>query len=98
MRERMVTRTVVTREVHFKMFNTETMTLEDKVLKFGVDTVIANNTDGLATLNKRLVRDGIKGTACMIDKVVDDTKLYGMSEVEFLKYARELPPRANNEN
>ena len=98
-RERMVTRTVVTHEVSFKMFNLETMELEDKVLSFGVNVDIKNDNKGLSILNERLTSDGVNGKACMILSITDVEELYGMTEIEFLKHAKKLPPRTvNDEN
>lgn len=96
-RERMVTRTVTTHDVEFKLFNLDSMQLEVKVLSFGVDTLIENNDKGLAILNARLTKDGVNGKAVMIDKITDNEVLYGMPEVDFLKYAKVLPPRTTTE-
>ena len=96
-RERMVTRTVTTHEVSFKMFNLDTMKLEEMKLSFGVDTLIENNDKGLATINARLTSEKVNGKAVIIDNIVDNETLYGMSEVDFLKYAKVLPPRTTAE-
>lgn len=92
-RERMVTRTVTTHEVSFKMFNLDTMKLEEKKVTFGIDTIIENNDKGLTIINARLTLDNVNGKAVMIDSIVDNETLYGMTEVEFLKHAKVLPPR-----
>lgn len=96
-RERMITRTVVTHEVSFKGFNLETQTVEDMTLSFGVDVDIKNDLKALAIINERLAKDEKNATAVMINSIADNETLYGMTEVDFLKYAKVLPPRTTTE-
>ena len=97
-RERMVTRTIVSHEVSFKGYNLETQKVEDMTVAFGVDTVIKNDLKGLTIINDRMAKEGKGVTAVMINSITDKETLYGMTEVEFLKYAKELPPRTKDDN
>ncbi|MBO7731160.1 MAG: hypothetical protein J6S67_01355 [Methanobrevibacter sp.] len=92
-RQRMVTRTIVTREVAFKKFNMETAKVESDMIAFGVNVTINNDTKGIATINERLASMGQKATCVMIDSITDKETLYGMTEDEFIQNARVLPPR-----
>ena len=92
-RQRMVTRTIVTREVAFKKFNMETAKVESDMIAFGVNVTINNDRKGIATINERLASMGQKATCVMIDSITDKETLYGMTEDEFIQNARVLPPR-----
>ena len=92
-RQRMVTRTIVTREVAFKKFNMETAKVESDLIAFGVNVNISNDTKGIATINERLASMGQKATCVMIDSITDKETLYGMTEDEFIQNALVLPPR-----
>ena len=92
-RQRMVTLTIVTREVAFKKFNMETAKVESDMIAFGVNVTINNDRKGIATINERLASMGQKATCVMIDSITDKEKLYGMTEDEFIQNARVLPPR-----
>ena len=95
-RVRMVTRTVKTKEVKFVGFNLDEMKPEDMSVTFGEDVKIQANNDGLATINNKLTKDGKHATAVMIKEITENETLYGMTEEDFLKYAKVLPPRTGN--
>ena len=97
-RQRMVTRTIVTREVIFKKFNMETGAIQSDKLVFGIDvSFTGRDIDKITRINNRLSAMGQKATCVMIDSIEDKETLYGMSEDDFIRYAQVLPPRATIE-
>ena len=92
-RQRMVTRTIVTREVAFKKFNMETSKVESDLIAFGVNVTINNDTKGITTINERLASMGQKATCVMIDSITDKETLYGMTEADFISHAEIIPTR-----
>ena len=85
-RERQVTRTINNVEVTAICMNIETSEVENKTLILTGDT--PTNEQALKQLKKRYESDTFKVVAVKDIKVTE--KLYGMSEIEFLKYAVEL--------
>lgn len=91
-RVRMVTRTMWTTLVNVKVANLDENTITSDVLQIAG---YFNTTD-----DKELQKT-IKATypdllVVKIEGFEHIEKLYGMTEVEFLKYAKELPPRNGN--
>ena len=93
MRERFVTRTIVTTEYVCMTVNMETKQVEEI-------SVSIPSADSLSDKAKEKV---IKATLPPMNTFVQvmaekETKqLYGMSEVDFLKYAKLMPPRTTGE-
>ena len=85
-RERQVTRTINAIEVTAICMDIETLTPCDKVLSLTGDT--PTNEQALKQLKKLYETDSFKVVAVKGIKVTE--KLYGMTEVDFLKYAVEL--------
>ena len=85
-RERQVTRTINAIEVTAICIDIETLTPSDKVLSLTGDT--PSNEQALKQLKKLYETDTFKVVAVKDIKVTE--KLYGMAEVDFLKYAVEL--------
>ena len=87
-RERMVTRTITTTEVQALCINIETT--EVFTHSFTFTTLVK---DEKTMINNAQVQrdDNIKVVA--IKEVVENETLYGMTEMDFIKYAKVLPPR-----
>ena len=90
MRERMVTRTITAYECTCKVASADYTTITDKVITitgdFGTKTAQENEI-------KRQVKKGmltIEGTFLAVVSSKTITKIYGMPEAEFLKYAKEV--------
>lgn len=92
-RERMVTRTIVTREVNFKKYNLEGGNIELDKMVFGVNVTLKDNTQIIALINEKLHEIGQNATCVMIDSVEEKETLYGMTEEDFIRLAKVLPPR-----
>ena len=92
-RERMVTRTIVSVEYSVLAVNMETMKAETvKVTLVSGDTMTDKARD-------KAIRGKIPEGYTYVN-VMDSVKvmeLYGMSEDEFIKAAKKLPPRSQNE-
>lgn len=87
-RERMVTRTIVTTEVKALCINIDTAEVSTR--DFVLTSLIK---DEKTMINNAQVQceDNIKVVA--IKEVTEHETLYGMTEYDFLKYAKVLPPR-----
>lgn len=85
-RERQVTRTINAIEVTAICMNIKDMTPSEKTLSLTGDT--PTNDQALKQLKKLYETDSFKVVAVKDIKVTE--KLYGMTEVDFLKYAVEL--------
>lgn len=88
-RERMVTRTISFTEVTVISMNIETVTPQHEVIR--IAGVFDNDKALLNNLKNRYETDLYKIVAITDTKVIE--KLYGMSEEDFIEYAKELPPR-----
>lgn len=88
-RERMVTRTVSETTVTVMCVNVTTAEMENKVYTLGQ---VSNQSDALKALKKLYETDTFKLVA-IVSMTVSE-QLYGMTEVEFIKLARKLPPRS----
>lgn len=93
-RERMVTRTVSTTTVDVLVINIETAEVETKSFVLG-----QNMTKDEKTMlnNAQKMLDDETGTTlwkCVaIKNIKEEETLYGMTEQDFLRYAKVLPPR-----
>lgn len=93
-RERMVTRTVSTTTVDVLVINIETAEVGTKSFVLG-----QNMTKDEKTMlnNAQKMLDDETGTTlwkCVsIKNIKEEETLYGMTEQDFLKYAKVLPPR-----
>ena len=85
-RERQVTRTINSIDVTAICMDINTMETSEKVLSLTGDT--PNNEQALKQLKKVYETDSFKVVAVKEIKVTE--KLFGMSEIDFLKYAVEL--------
>ena len=93
-RERMVTRTVSTTTIDVLVINIETAGVDTKSFVLGQNMV----KDEKTTLNNaQKMLDDETGTTlwkCVaIKNIKEEETLYGMTEQDFLKYAKVLPPR-----
>ena len=92
-RERMITRTIVSIEYSVLAVNMETMKAETvKVTLVSGDTMTEK-------AREKAIRERIPEGYTYVN-VIDSVKvmeLYGMSEEEFLKAAKKLPPRTQSE-
>ena len=88
-RERMVTRTISFTEVTVISMNIETVTPQNEVIR--IAGVFDNDKTLLKKLKNRYETDLYKIVAITDTKVIE--KLYGMSEEDFIEYAKELPAR-----
>lgn len=89
-RERMVTRTISFTEVKVISMNLEKVQPMTEVIK--IAGVFDNEKVLLKKLKKRYETDLYKIVAITGTEVIE--KLYGMSEEDFIDYAKELPPRS----
>lgn len=90
-RQRMVTRTIETREIDVMCVNVETA--EVKILTLTVGQDYNKSTDTLKMLRKHHETETVKIVSVVNEKVT--TKLYGMLEQDFIKYAEVLPNRVS---
>ena len=86
-RERMVTRTITTTEVKALCINIETTEVSTKSFTF---TTLVKDEKTMINNAQSQCDDIIKVVA--IKEVVNEI-LYGMTEMDFIKYAKVLPPR-----
>lgn len=93
-RERMVTRTVSTTTVDVLVINIETAEVGTKSFILGQNMVKDEKT---MLYNAQKMLDDETGTTnwkCVaIKNIKEEETLYGMTEQDFLKYAKVLPPR-----
>lgn len=88
-KERMVTRTIETKEVEVMTVDTESAEVKIQVITVGVDY---NKTpDTLKYLRKHHETDTLKIVSVIKETVT--TKLYGMPEQDFIRLAQVLPNR-----
>lgn len=87
-RERMVTRTITTTEVKALCINIETTEVSTKSFTF---TTLVKDEKTMINNAQSQCDDNIKVVA--IKEVVENETLYGMTEMDFIKYAKVLPPR-----
>lgn len=92
-RERMVTRTVYTTTVDVLVINIETTEVGIKSFVLGQNMVKDEKTM-LNNSQKMLDETGTTNWKCVaIKNIKEEEILYGMTEQDFLKYAKVLPPR-----
>ena len=93
-RERMVTRTVGTTTIDVLVINIETAEVGTKSFVLGQNMVKDEKT---MLNNAQKMLDDETGTTlwkCVaIKNIKEEETLYGMTEQDFLKYAKVLPPR-----
>lgn len=93
-RERMVTRTIVTTTIEVLVINIETAEVGTKYFSLGQNMVKDEKT---MLNNAQAMMDEQAGNnlwKCVVVKnIVEEETLYGMTEQDFLKYAKALPPR-----
>ena len=88
-RERMVTRTIVSVEYTVLVVDMATLKAETIIVTIpSADTMTDKSRDKAI---KESIPSGKTFTAVMDSKKVEE--LYGMTEVEFMKMAKKLPPR-----
>lgn len=93
-RERMITRTVDVTTVDCITMNIETV--ESGITKYELSGVYADETQLLKTLKKLYETDTFKVVAVKSQETKE--VLYGMSEIDFIKIAKVLPPRNKSAN
>lgn len=93
-RERMVTRTISTTTIDVLVINIETSEVGTKHFVLGQNmikdekTMLSNAQDMLNT------ETGNTLWKCVaVKNIKEEETLYGMTESDFIKYAKELPPR-----
>ena len=92
-KERMVTRTVETKEIEVMTVNTESATIENIVVR--LSRTYKTDDELFKAVSLNVNTDTIK--AVKVVTAWTETKLYGMSESDFLKYAVELDPETRKE-
>lgn len=85
----MVTRTIITTTVCVNCANIATNTLE--TVEVVLPRTYKSDKDILKVVNKTIASDTLKPVA-IISATVNET-LYGMTEIDFLRYASVLPAR-----
>lgn len=92
-RERMVTRTVITTNVDVLVINIDTA--ETCIKSFALSqNMVKDEKTMLNNAQFMLEKEcGEMWKAVALKNVKEEETLYGMSELDFLKYAKVLPPR-----
>ena len=93
-RERMVTRTIS--NTTYKVMTVNTETCEVQILPYITSEEFLDDEKALKQLRKKHETDTVK--LVKIESVETTEQLYGMSEVEFMQYAKLLPPRGTKTN
>lgn len=93
-RERMVTRTVELTIA--EVMTLDTTTAEVRVIAYEIGGGLTDNNAILKAVKKLHETDTFKCVA--VQSVSVKEILYGMSEVDFIKHAKVLPPRMGNTN
>ena len=91
-RIRMVTRTIDVTVVKVMCLNMDTM--QGEVRTFEV-TGLHENNDNIMKLVKKLYETDTVKPVAVVDVEIKEV-LYGMTELEFIKLAKVLPPRSGN--
>ena len=92
-RERMVTRTIT--NTTYKVMSVNTETCEVSILPYATGEEFVDDEKALKFLRKKHETDTLK--LVKIESIETTEQLYGMSEVEFMQYAKLLPPRGTKE-
>lgn len=89
-RERMITRTVATSEYVCMTVNTATRQVEDITVSIPSGMTMTDKA------RQKAISDALPETNTIVQITSESVKeiLYGMSEDDFIKYAKVLPPRA----
>ena len=93
MRERMITRTVITVNYNIMVVDPESKTVENITVSIpSGDTMTEKNRD-------KAIKASIPDGKLFVQVVAQNTSevLYGMPESEFIRLARVLPPRTKTE-
>ena len=88
-RERMVTRTITS--TTYKVMSVNTETCEVSILPYATSEEFIDDEKALKFLRKKYETDTLK--LVKIESIEITEQLYGMTEVEFMQYAKLLPPR-----
>lgn len=88
-RERMVTRTITS--TTYKVMSVNTETCEISILPYATSEEFIDDEKALKFLRKKYETDNLK--LVKIESIETTEQLYGMTEVEFMQYAKLLPPR-----
>lgn len=89
MRERMITRTI--KETNVKVMCVDVITADVTVMEYTLVGEFHKKEDIMKTLKKEKETDEFKLVNIQTVETVE--KLYGMAEADFIKLAKELPPR-----
>lgn len=92
-RERMVTRTITS--TTYKVMSVNTETCEVSILPYATSEEFVDDEKALKFLRKKHETDTLK--LVKIESIETTEQLYGMTEVEFMQYAKLLPPRGTKE-
>ena len=92
-RERMVTRTVLVTTVEVMCLDITTAKAE--TVSYEISGSYPDFNSALKVLKKQYETDTFKVVA--VQKTTENEILYGMSEIDFIKSAKVLPPRGNKE-
>ena len=89
--EKMVTRTIATTKVKVLGIKLSDSTATVQEITLGGKGY--TEKDAFKAVSKKTYEDFIPAK---VTEMVEDEKLYGMTEAEFLAHAKELPPRTTN--
>ena len=92
-RERMVTRTVVVTEVG--VMGVDVNTCEVSIQNIEISGSYADFESALKVIKKQYETETFKCVA--VQHMTEKEVLYGMSEIDFIKMAKVLPPRGSKE-
>ena len=93
-RERMVTRTITSTTYKVMVVNTESC--EVSILPYATSEEFVDDEKALKFLRKKHETGTLK--LVKIESIETTEQLYGMTEVEFMQYAKLLPPRGTKES
>ena len=88
-RERMVTRTITS--TTYKVMSVNTETCEVSIVPYATSEEFIDDEKAFKFLRKKYETDTLK--LVKIESIEITEQLYGMTEVEFMQYAKLLPPR-----
>lgn len=91
---RMVTRTIITTKATALCLNLETA--EPFNATIVLSGTYKSKKDVLKAFSKEFDEDDVKKAVSIVDYTEEET-LYGMTEQEFLQYAKVLPPRGRKD-
>ena len=93
-KEKMVTRTMTTSVIAIMGIDMETATVKTVEISIA-GTIDTADEKQVNAIKEKVTTDSFKPAMISVKETIE--KLYGMTETDFLKYAKELPARTKTE-